>query len=65
MDTDSYGWEPKLTEVVIGSAFEIANVLGAGFWEKVYARALIRELALRGYEPRLRFRFRFATRGNT
>ena len=39
------GWEPELTEAVIGSAFEIANVLGAGFLEKVYERALIRELA--------------------
>ena len=37
-----------LTEVVIGSAFEVANVLGSGFLEKVYQRALIRELALRG-----------------
>jgi len=48
MDTDAHGWEPDLTEAVIGSAFEIANVLGAGFLEKVYERALIRELALRG-----------------
>jgi len=39
MDTDAHGWEPDLTEAVIGSAFEIANVLGAGFLEKVYERA--------------------------
>ncbi|MBV8731477.1 MAG: GxxExxY protein [Acidobacteriia bacterium] len=37
-----------MTEAVIGSAFEVANVLGAGFLEKVYERALIRELGLRG-----------------
>ena len=37
-----------LTEGVIGSAFEVANVLGSGFLEKVYERALIRELLLRG-----------------
>src|SRR5205814_10571773 len=48
MDTDAHGWEPDLTEAVIGSAFEIANVLGAGFLERGYERALIRELALRG-----------------
>jgi PD-(D/E)XK nuclease superfamily len=48
MDTDAHGLETDLTEAVIGSAFEIANVLGAGFLEKVYERALIRELALRG-----------------
>jgi len=36
MDTDAHGSD--LTEAVIGSAFEIANVLGAGFLEKVYER---------------------------
>ena len=34
-------------EVIIGSAFEVANVLGSGFFEKVYERALTWELALR------------------
>lgn len=33
---------------MIGAAFEVANVLGAGFLEKVYERALMRELGLRG-----------------
>src|SRR5438094_4249844 len=42
MDTDA------LTEAVIGSAFEVSNILGAGFLEKVYERALIRELTDRG-----------------
>jgi|SRR5579863_5821122 len=35
-------------ESVIGSAYEVSNVLGAGFLEKVYERALSRELGLRG-----------------
>jgi len=48
MNTDTHGWEEKLTEAIIGSAFEVANVVGAGFLKKVYERALIRELALRG-----------------
>ena len=49
MDTDSHGSErDDLTEAVIGAAFEVANVLGSGFLEKVYERALTRELALRG-----------------
>jgi len=48
MDTDAHGSQSDLTEAVIGSSFEVANVLGAGFLEKVYERALIRELALRG-----------------
>ncbi len=37
-----------LTEKVIGAAFEVSNTLGAGFLEKVYERALARELVLRG-----------------
>ncbi len=37
-----------LAESVIGCAYEVSNVLGAGFLEKVYERALIRELRLRG-----------------
>lgn len=37
-----------LTERVIGAVFEVANTLGAGFLEKVYERALIRELQVRG-----------------
>ena len=37
-----------LTERVIGAVFEVANTLGAGFLEKVYERALLRELRLQG-----------------
>ena len=37
-----------LTERVLGAVFEVANILGAGFLEKVYERALLRELQLRG-----------------
>ncbi|WP_321477213.1 GxxExxY protein [uncultured Paludibaculum sp.] len=48
MDTDTHGSESEITEAVIGAAFEVANVLGAGFLEKVYERALIRELGFRG-----------------
>ncbi len=32
----------------MGAVFEVANTLGAGFLEKVYERALLRELQLRG-----------------
>jgi hypothetical protein len=35
MDTDSHGSESDRTEVVIGSACEVANVPGTGFLEKV------------------------------
>src|SRR6266568_2615516 len=37
-----------LTERIIGALFEVSNTLGAGFLEKVYERALLRELKLRG-----------------
>jgi GxxExxY protein len=44
MNADEHG----LTERVIGAIFEVSNTLGAGFLEKVYERALLKELALRG-----------------
>jgi GxxExxY protein len=37
-----------LVERVVGAAYEVSNVLGPGFLEKVYERAFVRELALRG-----------------
>ena len=37
-----------LTENVLGAVFEVSNTLGVGFLEKVYERALVRELGLRG-----------------
>ena len=38
----------SLTERVLGAVFEVANILGAGFLEKVYERALLKELGFRG-----------------
>ena len=37
-----------LVETMVGAAYEVSNVLGAGFLEKIYERALIEELGLRG-----------------
>jgi GxxExxY protein len=37
-----------LVERVVGAIYEVSNVLGAGFLEKVYERALLKELVLRG-----------------
>jgi GxxExxY protein len=48
MDTDELGCPDSLTERVLAAIFEVSNTLGAGFLEKVYERALLRELALGG-----------------
>ena len=37
-----------LTEKIIGCAFEVSNVLGCGFLEKVYENALVQELKAAG-----------------
>ena len=41
-----------LFDAVVGAAYEVSNTLGAGFLEKVYERALVKELALRGIPSR-------------
>ena len=38
----------ELTEQIIGAAFEVHRVLGHGFLEKVYQRAMVVELKRRG-----------------
>jgi GxxExxY protein len=48
INTDERGCFDSLTERVLGAVFEVSNTLGAGFLEKVYERALLRELNLRG-----------------
>jgi GxxExxY protein len=53
MDTDAHEWESDLTEVVIG----------AGFLEKVYQRALIHEAALRGVSAKAQVSFPISYKG--
>ena len=50
MNTDERRCPDSLTERVIAAILEVSNTLGAGFLEKVYERALLRELALRGIQ---------------
>jgi len=40
--------ERELIETVVGAAFEVSNTLGCGFLEKVYERAMTKEIRLRG-----------------
>jgi len=51
-----------ITEQLIGAAFEVHNVLGYGFLEKVYQRALQVELQARGVtvelEPKMQVKFK-------
>jgi GxxExxY protein len=48
MNADERRCPDSLTEKVLGAIFEVSNTLGAGFLEKVYERALLRELGVRG-----------------
>lgn len=48
MDANERELVNNLIEKVIGAVYEVANVLGAGFLEKVYERALVKELGMRG-----------------
>ena len=70
MDTDEtqiktvekdYSLKP-VTEQIIGAAFEVHNVLGFGFLEKVYQRAMQVELQSRGLkvelEPKIQVQFK-------
>jgi GxxExxY protein len=42
--------DSELTQSIIGAAFEVHNILGAGFLEKIYRNALTKELRLQGHQ---------------
>jgi len=48
MSNDSRQDLNLITEKIIGAAFEVSKVLGAGFLEKVYENALMHELTRQG-----------------
>ena len=50
MTTEDRQYFDSLTERVLNAIFEVSNTLGAGFPEKVYERALPKELSLRNIE---------------
>jgi len=63
MNADERGFFDSLTERVRGAVFEVSNSLGAGFLEKVYDRALLRELSLRGIRASAQASFAITYKG--
>jgi GxxExxY protein len=54
-----------LTERVLAAVFEVSNTLGAGFLEKMYQRALLRELGLRGLRATSQVAFSVTYKGQS
>jgi len=54
----------SLVKIIVGAAYEVSNVLGAGFLEKVYERALYQELMARGLGVRTQVAFPVLYRGH-
>lgn len=65
MDANERELINSLIEKVIGAVYEVSNVLGAGFLEKVYERALVKELALRGLHAEVQYPIQVAYKGET
>lgn len=65
MDANERELINSLIEKVIGAVYEVSNVLGAGFLEKVYERALVKELALRGLHAEVQYPIQVVYKGET
>jgi GxxExxY protein len=64
MNIDELACPDSLTERVLAAVFEVSNTLGAGFLEKVYERALLSELALRGISAAAQASFTIVYKGH-
>lgn len=53
----------EITEQIIGAAFEVYRVLGCGFLEKVYQRAMQVELHARGLQAEIESEIRVKYKG--
>jgi GxxExxY protein len=60
MDSDKC---ESITEVVLAAVFEVSNTLGPGFLERVYERALLLELKLRGLSAEAQVRLSISYKG--
>ena len=63
MNIDEHAFLESLTERVLAAVFEVSNTLGAGFLEKVYERAVLRKLSLRGISATVQASFAIAYKG--
>jgi GxxExxY protein len=55
--------DKELTGQIIGAAFEVHNLLGYGFLEKVYENALIKELQIRGLKVKAQYPIKVKYKG--
>jgi len=62
-DKDMELQHKDVTEAIIGAAFEVYNVLGYGFLEKVYQRAMQVELRARGFKAEIEADIRVIYKG--
>ncbi len=53
-----------ITRDIIGAAFEVYNILGYGFLEQVYQKAMQVELRLRGHSAELEHKIKVKFKGN-
>ena len=63
MEADERRWRlDQITERIIGCVYQVSNVLGAGYLEKIYENALTVELGLNdlrvGQQQRIEVRYR-------
>ena len=65
MNADERRCPDSLTEQVLAAILEVSNTLGAGFLEKIYERALLRELTLRGIRATTQASFKVTCKGQT
>jgi GxxExxY protein len=65
MNADEHGCLNLLTEKVLAAVFEVSNTLGAGFLEKVYERALLKELNIRGIPAKAQASFAVIYKGHS
>jgi GxxExxY protein len=54
----------ELVEIAVGAAYEVSNTLGCGLLEKVYERAMARELAGRGLAVRTQVSYPVSYKGH-